>query len=207
MVAPPVAAGECTVDAARAAAALTAAASALEAEFATANDPWQTSPFRWVKTLPAPSRGKVGVALAELLLRGAGFAVAARSSAGHDRVVESVPVQVRFSTLWSAGWYTFQKVRPVGDYEVLILLGLSPTAGHAWVVDRAAALDLAGATSEAGWLTVDPTSPPSALTACGGALDSFFAAAAHRFGPPSAAPHGPARIVSDSDSDSDSGSV
>lgn len=134
----------------------------------------------------------MGVAFVDLLLRGAGFAVNGRSAPGHDLIVEQTKVQVRFSTLWSAGWYTFQKIRDVGDYEWLVLLGLSPDGGHAWVVPRATAITEINASRQAGWWQVDPVQPPDALG--DGAMEYFVSAAAAAFGVPSAPPHGPAKI-------------
>jgi hypothetical protein len=157
-------------------------------------DPWEHSPFRWIRTMPAPSRAKVAVDIVDLVLRGAGFVVVPRTGPGHDRVVQSTRVQVRFSTLWSAGWYTFQKIKASPGYDAMVLLGLSPRGAHAWVVDQDTAVALAAAGTEAGWLTVNPASPPPLLAHAGGSPARFLSASAAHFGAPTGPPHGPARL-------------
>lgn len=49
-----------------------------------------------------------------------------------DRIIEGHRVEIKFSTLWENGLYTFQQIRDQ-NYEYLICLGVSPFDAHAWI--------------------------------------------------------------------------
>lgn len=170
-------------------AALLAAARAVEVKVRGDDDAWTTSPFGWLKLLPTATRAKAAEQIVETMLRGAGFRI--ESAAGSDSRIEGVVVRVKFSTLWSSGVYTFQQIRD-GNYDHLILFGLSPQEAHAWVLSRSAALAITGASTS--WIAIDPAAPPPSLNQSGGSLSAFFAALAHSVGSPSLPPSGPAHI-------------
>lgn len=171
--------------------ALLAAAAEVKTSMRTETDVWLSSPFGWLKHLPTATRAKAAEQIIDSLTRGAGFRVETRS--GSDRRIEDSVVRVKFSTLWTSGVYTFQQILD-GAYDYLLLFGLSPHEGHAWVVSRESALALTGATTP--WISVNPAAPPPVLAPAGGSFSSFFTALAQAVGAPSAPPSGPANILS-----------
>lgn len=153
---------------------------------ATKVDPWEGSPFEWIMRLASRSRGKAGEVLVEAWLRRLGFRVDRPLSGDHDRVVSGQKVEIKFSTLWAQGDYVFQQLRDQ-DYEVVVLLGVSPTAAHGWVVPKAVAMEYSvpqhgGARgSDTRWLRFRAASPPSWMSEFGGELLAFERAARARF--------------------------
>ena len=101
---------------------------------------WEDSPFQWVKGGITPGqKGTVGEKIVEKFLTHQGFRVLPRKGKGADRVVNGKRVEIKLSTLWAAtphnqaGSYKFQQIRDQ-DYDILLCLGISPHAAHAWVV-------------------------------------------------------------------------
>ncbi|MCA1836396.1 MAG: hypothetical protein LC721_08750 [Actinobacteria bacterium] len=141
-------------------------------------DPWAGSPFDWLMRLPSRSRGKAGELLAEAWLRRLGLRVDRPVSGDHDRVVAGKKVEIKFSTLWAGGEYVFQQLRDQ-DYELVLLLGVSPTMAHGWVVPKWEAFERAvpqhgGARgSDTRWLRFSASAPPAWLSAFGGDLGAF----------------------------------
>ncbi len=145
-------------------------------------DEWAASPYAWIRALPTATRSKAAEAILETLLCSAGYLVQPRCTTGHDRLVAGSKVKIRFSTRWSSGLYTFQQVLS-GDYELLVLFGLSPNEGHLWVLDRTATASMTD--SRSGWLSFDPDTPPDSLATKGGTVNDFMSAALVAFGQPS----------------------
>jgi hypothetical protein len=179
--------------------ALLAATASVKAALGDAeSDPWVHSPFAFIRTLPSARRGKVGEQMVEDLLSGAGYPVLPREDPSHDRVVGGYRVEVKLSTLWASGVYTFQQLRDQ-NYQYLVLLGLSPNSAHAWLVAKDVALSATtpqhggAAGTDTRWASVDPSDPPGWLAGYGGDLGSFFTVCADVFGPPGAS-YGPARL-------------
>ena len=146
--------------------------------FVAEDDPWLASPYAWVKHLPSASRGRAGVALVERWARAAGLDVTGRRGPGHDLVAGNQRLEVKMSTQWASGEYTFQAVRD-GDYDTLVLLGISPQAVHLWLVPRHLGLGHVERPGGAGgWLTVPADAPPTWLNGHGGSLTAARAVAA-----------------------------
>jgi hypothetical protein len=145
-------------------------------------DSWSSSPFSWIRTLPTASRAKAAESIVARLLQSEGFLVQPRFSKGHDLQVEGRKLKVRFSTLWSTGAYAFQKVAP-GDYEILILFGLSPENCHVWALPASLAAKIGA--SAGSWFSVDPTAPPEEILPYGGTLGSLYEVLSTLVGPPS----------------------
>jgi hypothetical protein len=163
-------------------AAFAAHARTLEADYANRDaDPWVDSQYAWIRNLAPARRGKVGGQLVDRWLRAAGVDVAPRLNNEHDRVISGHKTEVKMSTLWAGtGEYTFQQLRDQ-DYQLLILLGISPDRAHAWVLPKHAVLAEIGQTTtgaEPRWLTFPAASAPAWLTPYGGplpaALDSLL---------------------------------
>lgn len=137
--------------------------------------PWDGSPFGWVLLLPSRSRGKAGELLASAWLRRLGYTVQPPRSSGHDRTVEGVPTEIKFSTLWNSGDYVFQQLRKQ-DYTHALLLGISPSGASAWFAPKDVAFDNAtpqhgGSTGvDTRWIRFRASSPPAWLADYGGSL-------------------------------------
>ena len=97
------------------------------------------------------------------------------SHSGCDRVVNGINMEIKFSTRWKNGGYTFQQLRDQ-DYSFVFCLGISPNDVHAWLIPKAIAWD--HATPQHGgkigkdtkWLSFPADSPPAWLAAYGGSL-------------------------------------
>lgn len=137
--------------------------------------PWVGSPFEWMMRLPSRSRGKAGEVLVSAWLKRLGHDVSRPLSGDHDRVVNGHKVEIKMSTLWAQGSYTFQQLRNQ-DYEFAFLLGISPAAAHAWVVPKAEAMTRSapqhgGARgTDTRWLSFPASAPPHWLSPHGGEL-------------------------------------
>lgn len=155
-------------------------ASALEHEYAGAasNDPWAGSPFAWIKTRPSRQVGKIGEQLVAGWCESLGLGVARTGDSQADRVIAGRRVEIKFSTLWKNGSYTFQQLRDQ-NYSDAICLGVSPFDAHAWVISKATLREhVIGHTpqhtghggTDTFWFSVDPNAPPGWLAPCGGSL-------------------------------------
>lgn len=146
---------------------------------AGADDPWADSPFAWIKTRPSRQVGKIGEELVARWCEGLGLDVTATRDSQADRVIAGRRVEIKFSTLWASGTYTFQQLRDQ-DYAFAICLGVSPHDAHAWVVSKAVLRErVIGHTpqhtgkigTDTFWFSVDPAAPPHWLAPYGGNLE------------------------------------
>jgi len=76
-----------------------------------AADPWAGSPFAWIRTRPSRQVGKIGEQLVAGWCAAKGLDVVATGDAQADRVIAGRRVEIKFSTLWASGGYTFQQIR------------------------------------------------------------------------------------------------
>lgn len=145
-------------------------------------DPWQDSPFAWIRSLPSRQRGKVGEQLIAGWCAAKGLDVTRSPDSEADRVIAGHRVEIKFSTLWESGIYKFQQFRQQ-NYDAAICLGISPFAAHCWVLSQnLLRRHVIGHTpqhagrsgSDTFWLTVDPQSPPVWLTGSGGTLADAY---------------------------------
>lgn len=150
-------------------------------------DPWAGSPFEWLLRLPSRRRGKAGEVLAEAWLRRLGYKVERPLDSSHDRIVEGRKVEIKFSTLWESGDYVFQQLRDQ-EYELALLLGVSPAVAHGWIVTKSQALEHSvsqhgGARgSDTKWIRFRANAVPAWLDEHGGHLDRLEGALAGVFG-------------------------
>jgi hypothetical protein len=153
---------------------------------AAASNPWAGSAFEWIMRLASRRRGKAGEILVEAWLRRLGYEVGRPLSGDHDRLVGGRKTEIKFSTLWEGGDYVFQQLRDQ-DYELVVLLGVSPAAAHGWVVPKAVAIERSipqhgGARgSDTRWLRFRAASPPAWLSEFGGEPSEFERAARTQF--------------------------
>ncbi len=52
-----------------------------------------------------------------------------------DRIIQGKRVEIKLSTLWANGRYTFQQIRDQ-NYDYLLCLGISPFEVHAWIMRK-----------------------------------------------------------------------
>jgi hypothetical protein len=141
-------------------------------------DPWASSPFAWIRERPSRQVGKIGEQLVSEWCKKKGFNVLQSSDSECDLIINDKRVEIKFSTLWESGVYTFQQIRNQ-DYAYAIFLGLSPSSAHCWVVRKELLFRyVIGHTpqhtgkigTETFWLSFQVQSPPDWLMECGGTL-------------------------------------
>ena len=153
-------------------------ADGLEREYEEDKDSeWVNSPFKWIRGLASRRRGKVGEEIIARWLTVEGLEIGSPAGTDSDLMVNGVRVEVKMSTLWEVGTYTFQQIRDQ-DYAFLICLGLSPVEAHCWVLPKD--LAMANASPQHGgrdgrdtyWFRVDPKAPAAWLRPQDGDLDA-----------------------------------
>jgi hypothetical protein len=100
------------------------------------DDPWEGSPFKWIKSQPSTTKGKIGEQLVAGWCAAKGFDVVRSGDREADRVIEGHRVEVKLSTLWKAGVYKFQQIRDQ-NYDFCFCLGICPFDAHAWLLPKA----------------------------------------------------------------------
>lgn len=147
-----------------------------------AADPWEGSPFAWIKTRPSRQIGKIGEQLVAGWAAAKGLDVVAARGSSRDRIIGGRRIEIKFSTLWESGIYRFQQFRDQ-DYEYAILLGISPFAAHCWAVSKQLLYQhvighLPQHKGKSGgdtfWLAFTPDDPPLWMESCGGTLGQAF---------------------------------
>lgn len=173
---------------------LASLAHTLEADYVSKEQKlWAGSPFHWIKTRPSRQVGTIGEALVSGWSAAKGFDVQKPLSSEHDRIIEGIKVEIKFSTLWSNNTsFKFQQIRDQ-DYEYAFLLGIAPFDAKAWFVpkkeltqDRPPHLrpQHGGASGrDTRWLSIPYEQAPSWLSVFGGTLSSvkeLITKAAHK---------------------------
>lgn len=116
--------------------ALAQVASLLQVDYsAPLDDPWQGSPFRWIKSHPSRTVGAIGEALVAGWSAAKGFDVVRSGDSDADRIIQGHRIEIKFSTLWKSGVYKFQQIRDQ-DYDYCFCLGVSPFDAHAWLLPK-----------------------------------------------------------------------
>jgi hypothetical protein len=150
-----------------------------------AEDPWAGSPFAWIKTRPSRQVGKIGEQLVAGWAAAKGLDVIRTGDSDADRVINGRRVEIKFSTLWAGGGYTFQQIRDQ-RYEVALFLGLSPFSASAWVVPKPVLMERpfrpglshqhgGRAGTDTVWLQFPVTRAPAWLSEFGGPLAAAYA--------------------------------
>lgn len=146
------------------------------------SDPWQGSPFAWIRARPSRQVGKIGEQLVAGWCAAKGLDVTGSGDAEADRIIAGRRVEIKFSTLWESGVYKFQQIRDQ-NYEFAICLGISPFDAHCWVVSKEILRQhVIGHTpqhtgkggTDTFWFSVDVANPPAWLSACGGRLADAY---------------------------------
>ncbi len=146
----------------------------------SATDPWEDSPFSWIKPEPAARKGKICEQLLEDYCVAKGLDVTPRPDKEADRVIEGHRVEIKSSMSWEAGIYKFQQIRDQ-DYEFVVCLGLSPFDAHCWVIPKSVVMKNATgqhggqAATETREFSFPAESPPDWLAPYGGSLGAAYA--------------------------------
>ena len=114
---------------------------ALQSEHMRENAAWKDSPFAWIKLRPSRSIGAIGEKMLACWLTMHDFNVKRSPDSQADRIVEDKRVEIKFSTLWENGTYTFQQIRNQ-NYDFMVMLGISPHDAHCWVISKSELMDL-----------------------------------------------------------------
>lgn len=151
-------------------------AQVLSAEYVGELSRWNGSPFQWLIGLAPRRKGAIGEKLIDLWLVANGYKVKRATHSGCDRIVNGINFEIKMSTLWGSGIYTFQQLRNQ-DYAQVFCLGLSPEIVHGWVIPKEVMWEhsLAQHGGKAGvdtkWLQFQAHEPPLWLANYGGSLD------------------------------------
>jgi len=146
------------------------------------SDPWANSPFAWIKTRPSRQVGKIGEQLVAEWCSQKEFIVSRSGDSEADLVLNGHRIEIKFSTLWGSGVYTFQQLRDQ-NYEYAFLLGISPFAAHNWFVSKGILRQhvightpqhAGKAGSDTFWLTFPATTPPAWLMPFGGTMSQVY---------------------------------
>lgn len=142
-------------------------------------DPWEDSPFGWIKTRPSSKQvGAIGERLVAEWLAAKGFEVVKSPDPEADRLIEGHRVEIKLSTLWKSGVYKFQQIRDQ-NYDCVFALGISPFDAHAWVIPKTVLKQhvigymgqhTGAAATDTSWLSVKVGEEPDWLAECGGSL-------------------------------------
>lgn len=144
-------------------------------------DMWSGSPFGWLAPWPpSKTKGMIFEAVVHRWCEEMGLEVAHSGDSEADRVIGGRRFEIKGSTLWKAGHYTFQQLRDQ-NYDAVICLGVSPFNAHCWILpkEEIRARRKTGEISsqhggrsgrDTAWLWVDPEAPDEWLHKWGGSL-------------------------------------
>lgn len=143
------------------------------------SDPWEGSPFAWIRTLASRRRGAIGEQLVAGWCAAKGFDVTRSRNSDADRIIAGRKMEIKFSTLWESGEYTFQQIRNQ-DYEYAICLGISPYSASCWILPKSLLIErlpsqhggVAGVDTR--WLRFRAGQPPDWLAPYGGTLGEAY---------------------------------
>lgn len=132
---------------------------------------WCNSPFAWLLGKPRRQREKLGKQLLAGWCAARDLNVLRSTDSDADRIIEGKRVEIKFSTLWESGSFTFQQIRDQ-KYDVLICLGICPFDAYAWILKKDE-IPFSKLKHQHGgvkgrdtwWLTFKPALPPAWLTA------------------------------------------
>ena len=171
---------------------LSAIAADLKTEYVQDQDRWSNSPFGWLRDLPFRQRGAVFEKLIAKWCAERGLDVSASSDSNADMVISGVRIEVKGSTLWETGTYTFQQIRDQ-NYRVLVCLGISPLDAHCWAIPKPVIMRLWSSGeirsqhggvrgTDTAWITVDPADPLAWMRSYGGSLSDGLTSLRHLVG-------------------------
>lgn len=142
---------------------------------------WRESPFQWIQTLHSKQIGTVGEILVSNWCSEKGFDVKRSLYSDADRIINGHRVEIKYSSLWGNGTYTFQQIRDQ-EYDYCLWIGVSPFDVHAWFIPKQYLLPnpplgvkpqhKGKAGGDTWWMkNLDPENTPDWLGTFGGSLD------------------------------------
>lgn len=148
-----------------------------------AEEMWEGSPFQWIQTLHSKQIGTVGEILVSNWAIEKGFEVKRALNSDADRIINGHRIEIKYSSLWRNGTYTFQQLRDQ-EYDYCLWIGVSPFDVHAWLVPKNILLSnppagirpqhKGNAGTETWWMkNLDPHNVPRWLMQYGGSLDEL----------------------------------
>lgn len=161
---------------------LASAAAFIKPEFEKDRSAWENSPFSWILNLPSGSKGKLGKRLVYQWCAVKGLSISNSPDSEADMMVNGHRVEIKFSTLWEEGIYTFQQIRDQ-NYEYAVCLGISPFQAHCWVLSKKtlkryvighSGQHTGSSGRDTAWFSVNPVEPQEWLLECGGTLDQAY---------------------------------
>lgn len=147
-------------------------------------DPWAGSPFAWIKTRPSRQVGAIGEQLVAGWCAAKGLDVIRTRDSEADRIINNRRIEIKFSTLWTAGTYKFQQIRDQ-RYDYALLIGLSPFTANCWMVPKSVLMEdppRPGVSYQHGgragrdtrWVSFPAMVPPQWLRRYGGSLAEAY---------------------------------
>jgi site-specific DNA-methyltransferase (adenine-specific) len=153
---------------------LAATASYIQQDLEEQSDTWKNSPFEWVLQLPARKKAKLARHLVISWLAKNGIVANSLGDSSETIVIKDKRFAIKFSTIWSKGFYKFQQIRTEG-YEYVICLGISPFDAHCWIFKKEYALKNAKKQHKNEyWITITPNESETWAKECGGSLTNAF---------------------------------
>lgn len=114
---------------------LVAISESIRGDYTERDAEWAGSPFSWIKTRASRTVGAIGEQLVSGWCAAKGLDVTRALNSQHDRVIGGFKTEIKFSTTWHKGGYTFQQFRDQ-DYELAVCLGIAPFDAHCWVLPK-----------------------------------------------------------------------
>jgi len=137
-------------------------------------DPWRGSPFAPSRALKPVQKSKVACAILARWFNTFHVVATAKTVDGNTTLIllGDQLAMVKLSTRWEGDTYRFQQIKD-WNYQLALLLGISPQQAHLWIVPREEIITRSipqhGADSR--MLTVRLEDPPAWLHQYGGTLD------------------------------------
>ena len=159
---------------------LVAIAATLRENYSDDDLSWEGSPFAWIRRRPSRTVGAIGENLVAGFFAANGFDVTRSPDSDSDRIINGLRTEIKFSSLWKSGTYTFQQIRDQ-NYDVVVCLGVSPFNAHCWALPKSAIMEHWGTDRlphqhggqrgrDTVWLSFDPDNAPDWLSQYGGTL-------------------------------------
>ena len=120
-----------------------------------------------------------------------GFDVVHCPDSQADLIINSHRVEVKFSTLWESGIYTFQQIRNQ-NYEYCIWLGISPHVASCWLLPKTLLFQYVighrgqhtgAAGADTSWISFPASKPEEWMNDWGGTLEKALDVMQHELSP------------------------
>ena len=141
---------------------------------------WDVAPFMWIYDKHPDEQEEIGEQLVAGWCAARELNVIRSPDSDADRLIEGHRVEIKFSTRWENGLYTFQQIRDQ-NYEYLICIGVSPFDAHAWIFrkseipfDQLKHQHGGARGRDTWWLQFRPGNPPSWMKSQSGKLSRVY---------------------------------